>query len=56
MILGEKGRILGEVRERATQILVENIQRPVSMAITVVKRRNKLGGQNMFDKDEGIVE
>ena len=42
MLLGEGGRIMKETRERATQILVQNIQRPVSMTITVVKRRNSI--------------
>jgi GTPase Era involved in 16S rRNA processing len=42
MVLGEGGRILKEVRERATQILVSNIQRPVSMTVQVVKRKNSI--------------
>jgi len=46
MILGERGRILKETRERATQILVQNIQRPVSMTVTVVKRRNSIDAAN----------
>lgn len=49
MILGERGRILKEVRERATQILVKNIQRPVKMTATIVKRRNPIEAQNQFD-------
>jgi len=35
MVLGEKGRILKEVRERATQILTEKIQRPVVLTVDV---------------------
>ena len=56
MILGEKGRIIRETRLRATQILVQNIQRPVSMTITVVKRRNSIAAQNKFDEVDEIVE
>ena len=55
MILGEGGRILRETRLRATQILVENIQRPVSMTITVVKRRNEIDAQNQFDAVNDVV-
>jgi GTP-binding protein Era len=35
MVLGEKGRILKEVRERATQLLTEKLQRPVVLTVDV---------------------
>ena len=46
MVLGEGGRILKDVRERAAQILMMNIQRQVSLTIQVVKRRNSIEAQN----------
>ena len=42
MVLGNKGRILKDVRLRATSLLMEDIQRPVSMTINVVKRTRSL--------------
>jgi hypothetical protein len=56
MMLGERGRILGEVRERATQLLVESIQRPVTLTVTVVRRRNKIEAQNQYDYQQEAVE
>lgn len=56
MLLGEGGRILKEVRLRATQILTKNIQRPVTMTITVVKRRNTIDASNQFDSQEGVLD
>lgn len=55
MLLGEKGRIIREVRERAQQILIEKIQRPVSMFVEVKIRRNKIADQNKFDSFEALV-
>lgn len=49
MVLGEKGRILKEVRERAAQILTEKIQRPVVLTVNVTQRRNRIDIQNQFD-------
>lgn len=46
MVLGEGGRILKEVRQRATQLLVQGIQRPVVMTATVVVRKNTVQAQN----------
>ena len=46
MVLGEGGRILKDVRIRAAQILMMNIQRQVSLTIQVVKRRNSIEAQN----------
>jgi GTP-binding protein Era len=46
MVLGEKGRILKDVRERATQILTEKIQRPVVLTVEVSQRRNRIDKQN----------
>ena len=46
MVLGEGGRILKDVRDRAAQILMMNIQRQVSLTIQVVKRRNSIEAQN----------
>lgn len=52
MLLGKGGRILKEVRERATQILVSNIQRPVTMRVEVVMRRHAIEDQNRYDSFE----
>jgi GTPase Era involved in 16S rRNA processing len=49
MVLGEGGRILKDVRERAAQLLMMNIQRQVSLTVQVVKRRNPIASQNEFD-------
>jgi GTPase Era involved in 16S rRNA processing len=46
MLLGEKGRILKEVRERAAQILIEKLQRPVVLTVDVTIRRNRIDIQN----------
>lgn len=46
MLLGEKGRILKDVRERATQILEERLERPVVFRFEVIKRRNPISLQN----------
>jgi hypothetical protein len=54
MLLGQRGRILKEVRLRATQLLVEDIQRPVQMTVNVVKRRNDIWVQNEFDSYDKI--
>lgn len=55
MVLGEKGRILKEVRERACQILVEKIQRPVALTVEVKQRRNRIEHQNQFDSFERVA-
>eukprot|EP00347_Sterkiella_histriomuscorum_P018863 403343883 len=55
MLLGEHGRIIRQVRERATQLLVEKIQRPVSMFVEVKIRRNEISSQNKFDSMEGVA-
>ncbi len=55
MLLGEKGRILKEVRERATQLLIEKLQRPVVLAVDITKRRNKIDIQNQFDSFNKVV-
>jgi GTPase Era involved in 16S rRNA processing len=54
MVLGERGRILKEVRERATQILIEKIQRPVVLAVEVTQRRNRIEHQNEFDSFQKV--
>ncbi|CDW81315.1 gtpase era [Stylonychia lemnae] len=56
MLLGERGRIIKDVRERATQILIEKIQRPVSMFVEIKVRRNSIDVQNKFDKMEGVIQ
>ena len=56
MLLGEKGRILNEVRERAAQILTERIQRPVKIYVEVKKRRNRIDIQNTQDSFTAIAE
>ena len=56
MLLGERGRILKETRMRATEILVKNIQRPVTMTINIVKRRNPIEASNQFDSEYGLIE
>lgn len=55
MLLGEGGRILKETRLRAAQILVRNIQRPVTMTITVVKRRNTIDAANQYDELHDVL-
>ena len=55
MLLGEGGRILKEVRLRAAQILMKNIQRPVKMTINIVKRRNSIEAANVYDSEYGML-
>jgi GTPase Era involved in 16S rRNA processing len=56
MVLGTHGRIIKEVRERATQILVEKIQRNVSITCSVKRRTNSISDQNRFDSETGMTE
>jgi GTPase Era involved in 16S rRNA processing len=49
MLLGTGGRIMKEIRERAAQILIEKIQRPVSLTCTVTQRKHTIGSQNRLD-------
>ena len=42
MVLGEHGRIIKDVRERATQLLIEKIQRPVTLVLEVKQRRHDI--------------
>lgn len=44
-----------DVRERATQILVQNIGIPVSMTVTVGRRTNKIAAANEFDKVNSVL-
>ncbi len=56
MLLGEKGRIIKELRLRAQQILIENIQRPVALYLEVKIRKNNIGNANKFDSYEEVVQ
>ena len=56
MLLGNHGRIIRDIRERATQLLIEKIQRPVSMFVEIKVRRKSIGVQNKQDTVEGIVK
>lgn len=55
MLLGEKARILRDVRERATQILEEKIQRPVTLRVEISKRRHEVNVQNSYDSYQRTV-
>ena len=56
IMLGEKGRIIKEVRERTEQLLTEQLQRPVVCVITIAQRRNSIMAQNLFDKETISVD
>ena len=51
MILGQRGRILGEVRKRCQQLLMEQLGRPVTCIVYVKTRRFEPGIQNQLDED-----
>ena len=56
ILLGEKGRIIREVRERCEQLLTLQLQRPVVCVISIAQRRNSIMTQNLYDNDQGGIE
>ena len=48
MLLGARGRIIKEVRERCQQLLMQRLQRPVVCVLQVSQRKNTIEAQNVY--------
>ena len=46
MLLGKKGRMMGEVKARVEQLMTEILQRPVTVFILVKRRKTDIGNTN----------
>lgn len=55
ILLGTKGRIIKEIRERTEQLLEEQLQRPVVCLFDVGRRSNTLEEQNAYDEETRSV-
>jgi len=55
VLLGEKARIIREVRERCQQLLAQRLQRPVVCVIEITQRRNKIEVQNQYDTETKAI-
>ena len=56
IMLGQRGRIIKEVRERCQQLLTEQLQRPVVCVISIAQRRNSIAAQNLYDEEHQQVD